>query len=132
MKRRDQLAIGLIFAALVGCGTPVASRPTPKPIVNLTAAPTIDLDATREAYKNQLQPTAQPLGLYIVRDGDTLESIALAFNTSVEEISATNKLENINLLSIGQPLIIPSLISGTSNLTITMPLDQSKDLTPTP
>ncbi len=127
---RQRLAIGIIVGfMLVSCGTNVGTRVTPEPIINIMPAPTTNLEATKTAFAVQLQPTDQPKGVYFVRDGDTLESIALAFNTTIEEISATNKLEDINVLYIGQPLVIPSLISDTLQLT---PQNPSEVLTPTP
>ena len=44
---------------------------------------------------------------YVVKKGDSLYSIAKAYNTSVSEIIKSNSLNNSNL-SIGQELIIPS------------------------
>ncbi len=44
---------------------------------------------------------------YIVKKGDTLYSIARAFDTTVDELKRINKLSN-NVLSIGQNLLIPN------------------------
>ena len=43
---------------------------------------------------------------YIVKRGDTLYSIARAYNTTVDELKRINRLSN-NVLSIGQSLLIP-------------------------
>ena len=43
---------------------------------------------------------------YIVKSGDTLYSIARAYNTTVDELKRINRLSN-NVLSIGQTLLIP-------------------------
>ncbi|MDD4706199.1 MAG: LysM peptidoglycan-binding domain-containing protein, partial [Bacilli bacterium] len=51
-------------------------------------------------------------GLYTVKVGDTLYSIARMFNTTVEAIKSINNLTS-NILSIGQKLIIPGLKQGT-------------------
>lgn len=127
-----RLASLLILSLLAGCGTPVASRPTPQPIIDITPAATQDIDVTVTALAEQLIPTEQPQGSYVVRDGDTLESIAIAFNTTVEEISATNRISDANIIFVGQTLIIPSLISSTDTLSPSLNLDQPKVLTPTP
>ncbi|MBA3469395.1 MAG: LysM peptidoglycan-binding domain-containing protein [Herpetosiphonaceae bacterium] len=125
--------IGLSIALLLSaCGTPVTNRATPNPIFNLTPAPTIDLEATKTTFALALEPTAQAPGLYLVRQGDTLESIALAFNTSVDAITTTNNIIDANVIYIGQPLIIPSLISNTDGVSLPAELDQPKDVTPTP
>lgn len=44
---------------------------------------------------------------YEVQSGDTLGTIALKFNVTVEQIASANELEDINVLSIGQRLVIP-------------------------
>jgi LysM repeat protein len=111
---------------LSACGKPATNRVTPNPIINVIPAPTIDLEATKTTFALALEPTVQSPGLYLVREGDTLESIALAFNTSVDAITMTNSISDANVIYIGQPLIIPSLITDT------LQLDQSKDVTPTP
>jgi LysM repeat protein len=116
MQHRRLLTIGWIGLMLSACGTTVAQRPTPNPIINITPAPTINIEATKAAFDAALQPTTQAPGLYLVREGDTLESIALAFNTSIDAITMTNRISDANVIYIGQPLIIPSLISTTNVL----------------
>jgi LysM repeat protein len=45
---------------------------------------------------------------YVVKSGDTLEGIAVQFNSTVEAIIEANEgLENANEIFIGQVLIIP-------------------------
>jgi len=44
---------------------------------------------------------------YIVKSGDTLYSIARAFNTTLNDIKALNNLSS-NVISVGQTLKIPS------------------------
>lgn len=132
MQRRRTILGIVLLLGLGGCGTPVADRPTPPPVINITPGPTQDINATATYFADQLRPTQQPPGLYIVRDGDTLESIAFALNTTVDEITMTNRISDANVIYIGQPLIIPSLISTTETLSQTLPLNTSQDLTPTP
>jgi len=57
------------------------------------------------------EPAAALSETYVVQDGDTLSSIASEFGVSVEEISSTNGMSDVDFLSIGQELQIPS---GTS------------------
>ena len=45
--------------------------------------------------------------IYVVREGDTLGSIADEFGITWQEIDAVNELENPNVLSIGQEIEIP-------------------------
>lgn len=52
--------------------------------------------------------------VYIVQQGDTLNSIAIRFGVSSEEIQSANGITDPNALAIGQRLLIPGLegISG--------------------
>lgn len=45
--------------------------------------------------------------LYVVRSGDTLTSIARRYSTSVDQLAFDNQLQNPELLSVGQALVIP-------------------------
>jgi LasA protease len=44
---------------------------------------------------------------YVVRSGDTLNQIARTFTTSLSVIAEANQLQDINLLNVGQVLVIP-------------------------
>ena len=46
--------------------------------------------------------------IYVVRSGDTLYGIARRFAASAEEIAFANQLQNPELLSVGQALVIPT------------------------
>ncbi|MDX2162178.1 MAG: LysM peptidoglycan-binding domain-containing protein [bacterium] len=46
--------------------------------------------------------------IYIVAQGDTLARIAARFDTTVYEIAALNGLNNVNLIYVGQQLVIPN------------------------
>ncbi|MBX3003518.1 MAG: peptidoglycan DD-metalloendopeptidase family protein [Anaerolineales bacterium] len=52
---------------------------------------------------------------YIVQAGDTLSSISLRFDVSIQDIISASKLTNPNALNVGDVLIIPGLdwIEGT-------------------
>jgi len=45
--------------------------------------------------------------IYRVKPGDTLYKIAQRFDTTVQELTQLNQLENINYLEVGQILIVP-------------------------
>lgn len=66
------------------------------------AAPELGRDGTAT-------PAGEPEGrtTHVVADGDTLWSIALQYETSVDEIAALNGLDPEALLSLGQPVLIP-------------------------
>jgi len=60
----------------------------------------------------------QPSGpTYTIQPGDTLGVIATKFGVSVDDIINVNKIENPNVLSAGQQIIIPGLEGVTGNLT---------------
>ena len=46
-------------------------------------------------------------GVYIVQEGDTLFGIATRYGVRVTAIAQANGLANINLIYIGQRLVIP-------------------------
>ena len=52
--------------------------------------------------------------IYVVKRGDTLSQIALSFGTTVQAIAIRNNIKNVNLIYIGQVLIIP--LSSANNV----------------
>ena len=53
---------------------------------------------------------------YIVQPGDTLSSIALRFNVTVNDLMSANNISDPNLLAAGQQLVIPGLEGVTGTL----------------
>lgn len=108
----------LLLAGVAACSPPqpATPRPTAATILNITPAPTQNVDATATVYALQLIPTPTPAGLYRVQTGDTLSSLASEFGTTVEEILAANGLTDPNAIQVGQTLLIPSLVSSTLDL----------------
>lgn len=49
-----------------------------------------------------------PLELYLVRGGDTVYQIARRYSTTADDIIFANQLQNPNVLSVGQALVIPT------------------------
>jgi LysM repeat protein len=117
---------------------PTGPRPTAQMILEITPAPTLNLDATATIYARQLVPTPTPAGLYVVQPGDTLGSLAEDFGTTVEEIMAANGLTDPNAIEIGQTLLIPSLLGSplildaTAGITATATLTTTAPAEPTP
>lgn len=79
---------------------------------------------------------------YVVEVGDTLAIIAQKFNTTIDAILEENEIENINLISVGDTLVIPvnlvtpipTATQGTVTVTPTGPtptLDATGTVTPT-
>lgn len=77
---------------------PATSTPTSTPItIVVTATPAGD--APQDVGEQ---------GVYIVRPGDTLSGIAAQLNTTVAALAQLNGIANINRISVGQRLVIPS------------------------
>ena len=88
-----------------------ATNPTPTTPV---AAPGGATTPTATAAAPVAQPTAPPRTgtpsgeRYTVQPGDTLAAIAAEYGVTVESIIEANNLQNPDLLSVGQVLIIPN------------------------
>ena len=123
----------LALLILAACAPPAPSspRPTAPVVLDITVAPTQDVDATATAYARQLVPTPTPAGLYVVQQGDTLGGLAEDFGTTVDDLMAANGLTDANAIQAGQTLLIPSLISGTLALGTPAPLAGTAVLTAT-
>ena len=104
----------LLSLVLLGsCALPEplpANLPTLPAVLDITPAPTLDIDATATAFSSVSRPSPTPAALYIVQSGDTLSGLAERFATTVDEIVAANGLTDPNALQPGQALIIPSLL----------------------
>lgn len=74
-------------------------------LVLLAAAPA--MAAPAHPAGRVLAATSAADTVYIVQRGDTLFSIALRFKTTVAAIKAANNIVNVNLIYVGQRLIIP-------------------------
>jgi LysM repeat protein len=122
--RAHCMAALLALLVLAACAPPVPStpRPTAPVVLDITVAPTQDVDATATAYARQLIPTPTPAGLYVVQQGDTLGGLAEDFGTTVDDLMAANGLTDANAIQAGQTLLIPSLISATLALGTPAPL----------
>lgn len=109
--------IGLLLGTLGSCTLPIQgadpSRPTVRPLLRITPAPPQDVKGTATAFALRIVPTPTPIGLYIVKPGDSLGKIAEEFATTVEEIMALNNISDPNQIEVGRELTIPSLLAPT-------------------
>ena len=56
---------------------------------------------------------------YVVQSGDTLSKIAKKFGTTVATLVSMNKIENADIIYVGQVLIVPGTAGSSSEPTIT-------------
>lgn len=64
-------------------------------------------DATGGVPAPAPQPIPQPAGVYVVKPGDTLFRIAVMHGVTVPALAVANGLTNLNLIYVGQVLLIP-------------------------
>jgi len=80
--------------------TPTPSRPTPTPTPTVVLTPT-------ETPTPTPTPTPIPPRAHQVRQGETLSTIALQYDTTIEDILALNPGLDPQLIQTGQVLLIP-------------------------
>lgn len=100
--------------ALAACGgdDDVAAEATPTPTPTPTANPFMATPSE--------EPTDDPTdggGSYVVGSGDTLGSIAIRFDTTIDAIIELNGLEDPDRLAIGDELRIPGGATGGTDAT---------------
>jgi membrane-bound lytic murein transglycosylase D len=72
----------------------------------LKAGQTLRIAPPTPAPAAKADPTRAKPGVYAVRDGDTIYSIARRHNMSVEQLLALNRLDNRSKLQPGQKLVV--------------------------
>ena len=120
------LTVGVLLVFLPGANKNDSADGTSTAVaafLTLTAQPTatpIGTETPRiyiieESPTPSLTPnvTSTPI-MYVVQQGDTLNSIARRYGIIVEDIANANALYNINTISVGQELSIPTPGPGTS------------------
>ena len=87
---------------------PTRARPTsPRPATTIGPAMTPPPPPTRPPIPT-VPPAPSPAVIsYTVEAGDTLAKIAAQFGVTVEEIVEANDIEDVNLIEVGQVLVIP-------------------------
>ena len=127
---RPLLVLSAAMLVLVAC---TRERPTPEPTATMavqasapTTAPADPAESEPITNTTQLSgsseagiavtntpspgetptPTTQENFQYVVRDGDTLGSIAARFGTTIETLRELNNLRDDNL-AVGQPIYVP-------------------------
>ena len=98
----DVVAVGQVLTlphTSSGGTGPAVAVPTMTQRVVGTRTPTLDLTATHPVT-------------YVVQTGDTLGRIARSFDTTVDQIAQANSITNVDLIEVGQRLIVPQPWAG--------------------
>src|SRR5204863_2479201 len=97
------LALGLAALLLASCA---ARRPAPvEDRMPMPVPPPVGVEVMPPAPP----PTVEkPLPTHVVKRGETLVSIALQYGLDYRELIAWNNLPNMNVLAVGQVLVLAS------------------------
>ena len=127
----------LILASLLtGCATsptPAPTAPPPPPAPTWTPQPTFTPNPTYTPFPTRTPlptPTFTPAATatptpvtYVVRPGDTINSIAKQYQVPAQVLAAANAIQNADLIEVGQALVIPlassAAMSATVSITVT-------------
>ena len=107
----------LVFTSLFGIlnGGPATEGETPSPSPSLSASPEASVppansEAPASAIGTSTPPTetsAPPQTTYVVKEGDTLNEIALRFGTTAQAIADATGIEVTDTINPGDVLVIP-------------------------
>jgi len=123
------VALGLLFV-VVGCAQMQGPAPIEKRKVQ--SSKSADQRTADGRLLSELPPA--PAGFYRVKRGDTLIGISLEHGVDWRELAAWNKIENPNLIDVGQLLRVKDpnapgpVASAQSNLTQTQPISPSSGI----
>src|SRR5437762_13061761 len=78
-------------------------------IVCLKVAAVLPLAPPAPAYADELVQQAVVVNVHAVEEGETLRSIAAVYGVSSQTILAANAIEDPDLLTVGQKLVVPSV-----------------------
>ena len=73
--------------------------------------------------------SAQESSTYTVKEGDTLSEIAETHNTTVEKLAENNHIDNINLIYVGQELVIDGPVAPVAPASTTYEAPAAQDET---
>ena len=125
----------LILASLLtGCATsptPAPTAPPPPPAPTWTPQPTYTPNPTYTPFPTRTPlptPTFTPAATatptpitYVVRPGDTINSIAKQYQVPPQVLAAANAIQNVDLIEAGQTLVIPLASSAAMPATASIP-----------
>ena len=85
-----------------------AQTQQPQAVSTAEQTQTAEQAAAPEPAAQQAEPPPGVAGEYVVQSGDTLAAIAEAHDVRLDDLIRINNIQNPNLLSVGQTLLIPS------------------------
>lgn len=101
------VAAGLLFLAACGDDDPT-NADRPEDGVEPTIVPEVAGESVVAPTPTAVVLTVEPDALtYTVQSGDTMGIIAQNFGVSVAELAEANSIDDPDLLSVGQTLVIP-------------------------
>ena len=117
-------ALIIVATLLVACSsrpttTPIAPTATLRGLPTATASPVFPtaLPTDTPAPTSTLMPTATPIA-YVIQKGDTLISIAVEYNVSLEAIEAANPGIDPGNLQLGQTVFVPAPEGGVPSAAV--------------
>ncbi|CAB4891622.1 unannotated protein [freshwater metagenome] len=117
-RRRDAilaipLAVATVTSLIFGISAEHvdADAPTPSDRGDQNAA---KQNNKRSVFSSSVERSLEANGSYLVREGDTVASIAASFSVSSVELLAANGLSWRTLIFAGQRLYVPTSTSGTA------------------
>lgn len=93
-----------------------------------TPAPTNTTSTTSEPQIESQSAEVNNAETYLIQKGDTLFTISLKFNTTMDELAKLNNIADFNQIKIGQLLKIPKTVSTSSKSTIQVDLAKMKEI----
>lgn len=115
--------------------TPILTRRTPAPVAEVTSNPPVPLEAapTSASANATATPTQiQNVQEYQVKFGDSLGSISLEFDVSIEELLALNQIPDPNSLPVGMVMYIPVEPEATATSALPTPTHTNIPGSPVP
>jgi hypothetical protein len=103
---RRIVLVGLMALLIGGCATS-ESTPTPFP----TATNTLDLYRAANPEDEDFCPPPNGWFEYIIRPGDTIQSLARQTNSNVGELATANCLNNPRTITVGTRFYVPQRLN---------------------
>ncbi|MEA2642514.1 MAG: peptidoglycan DL-endopeptidase LytF [Chloroflexota bacterium] len=119
-------ALGIVLVAMLAFAfrAPTAATVAPaEPVDTLTYSP----DELRPALEAATDTAVPMPAIYTVEEGDTLVGIAYRFGTAVEAIRVASRLDDIDMLSLGQMLVVPPAASRLQTVESALTIQEVAD-----